>query len=138
MPPPTPPRMRAVVCSTAALAAVGLLLALGCAAPRDRSRGTGLTADVLDAVEAGMQRLAHHRWPSWSMRVERDALAFEIEVRSDEGNVAHSRDCAAIGDLMRESAGDRPWTADFVHDGQVLGRCSRTTAAAPAPHRPLG
>jgi hypothetical protein len=125
-------------CARAGFAALGLGLALACSPGTDGPRRSGLTAEVLDAVEAGMEHLSGERWPTWTMRIEDGALAFEIEVQPGHGELAQLRDCAAIGALMRERAGDRAWSAEIVREGRLLRRCSHATAARPAPHAPLG
>jgi hypothetical protein len=122
----------------AGIAALGLGLVLACSPGTDGVRRTGLSAEVLDAVEAGMESLSGEHWPTWTMRIEEGALAFEIEVSAGHGELAQLRDCAAIGALMRERAGGRAWSAEIVREGRLLRRCSHATAARPAPRAPLG
>jgi hypothetical protein len=125
-------------CARAGLAALALGLALACSVGADAPGRSAFTAEVLDSIESEMERLSGERWPTWTMRIEDETLAFEIEVRAGHGEVAQRRDCAAIGTLMRERAGNRPWSAELVRQGRLLRRCSHATAAAAGSTSPLG
>ena len=122
-----PPRSLAVRAGTVLLCAG---LAMACLPAVEKKSALAFNAKTLDAIDAAMERLAAGRWPSWSMEVDRDHLAFRVETRARE---AVPGTCREIKRVVRESA-DAPlsWSADITRGGRIVAHC---TAEAAPPRR---
>ncbi len=87
-----------------------------------------ITAEVLDRIDAAMERRALGRWPSWSMKVTGGQIAFQVEVAQESA----AEVCGGIREVVRLVGDDIAWSADLTRDGQPLTRCGRLSLLARA------
>ena len=109
--------------------------ALACFPQAEGAPQKRLTVAALDAVDTALTQLAEGRWPEWSMRVEGDRLAFEVDVAQTPVAAV----CREIGAAVRRSLGDTvEWSAELTRGGTFLSRCGTWELAKSAPARRRG
>jgi hypothetical protein len=124
--------LRAFLLATLVL---GLASTIACSSGTEPTPRHAFDAEVLDALDAAMTRLAEGRWPSWTMQIQAGQLAFRIEASAGHGEEARSRDCSALAKIVQDNVGARvPWRAEITRAGRLVKRCSE----APAHGRRVG
>lgn len=114
-------RIRAQSRRNLIIAVLSLALAggLACSHQVEKTSRISITAEALDRIDAAVERLAQGRWPSWSMELASDRLAFQVEV----AEISAAEVCSGIGEVVRGVGDDIVWSADLTRDGRPLTRC---------------
>ena len=100
-----------------ALAILMLVGGLACFPQAEAEPRAPITASVLDAIDAAVQKRG---WPDWSMEITGNGLAFLVEVAL----MPPAEVCRGIDEVVRSTGEDIVWTAELTRGGRPIARCS--------------